>query len=571
LTQLSPQIQNEPFQSGLFPGAPLNLSSQGILSGPGAREAPEFAGRFAALLDMAAQPGVETAFVPPESAPFSPSGEADRLYGGRLPDTARPFSPDADLPPESVPVSGEADSPGPDGGAGIRPEEVAADGFVEKNAETRPAGPALKGRGAETAESAENTEDAPARAKQGREKTGAPGEGFEEIPGFGEGVPADTEPGANTGAVLAAESDVAEDTGKVSGLAGYRDGSRPARSEAPAKAENTEKPDGADSSPAVREASREGASGETDMAAAGESGAGPGPEETAGLAADRMRAARAAEPANTETAAGAGLEDAAAELAALPRQQKSLSPERPEKGGREEPGEARKGERRKDRLNLELRDFRTTPRIDRSIDGAAGAEKGDAENNGPPDHGQEQEIIVDLKSQARSQAEVGYNREIRGRISFRESLARELHENLNGDIVRHASLVLKNGGEGLIRLSLRPEHLGNVKIRLEMSENKVVGRIVVESSEALRAFEQELRSLEQAFVDSGFEGASLEMSVASGGGRGGAEGQWENGEAGPFFSERPAAQSYDAASGALEDGSGAYWLSGAEQQVNVLA
>jgi flagellar hook-length control protein FliK len=102
-------------------------------------------------------------------------------------------------------------------------------------------------------------------------------------------------------------------------------------------------------------------------------------------------------------------------------------------------------------------------------------------------------------------------------------------------------VVLKDGGEGTIRLSLKPESLGNVKIRLEMADNKITGHIIVESDEALRAFEREVSSLEQAFKESGFEGADLEMSLASGNGSG-AEQQRNDGEASPFFSERFAAE-----------------------------
>ena len=97
-----------------------------------------------------------------------------------------------------------------------------------------------------------------------------------------------------------------------------------------------------------------------------------------------------------------------------------------------------------------------------------------------------------------------------------ELLSRELRENLGNDIVRQASILVKNAGEGTIRLSLQPESLGNVKIRLEMTENKIIGHIVVESSEALRAFERELPVLQKAFQDSGFSQASLDMSMAQG-------------------------------------------------------
>ena len=96
-------------------------------------------------------------------------------------------------------------------------------------------------------------------------------------------------------------------------------------------------------------------------------------------------------------------------------------------------------------------------------------------------------------------------------------LARELHQNFNGDIVRHASMALRDGGEGTIRLALKPESLGNVKIQLEMTENKITGRIVVESEEALNAFRKEISSLEQAFRDSGFASADLNLSLTSDG------------------------------------------------------
>jgi hypothetical protein len=95
-------------------------------------------------------------------------------------------------------------------------------------------------------------------------------------------------------------------------------------------------------------------------------------------------------------------------------------------------------------------------------------------------------------------------------------LARELHQNFNGDIVRHATMALRDGGESIIRLNLKPETLGNVKILLEMTENKVTGIILVESEEALNAFRKEIASLEQAFKDSGFADANLDLSLSYG-------------------------------------------------------
>jgi hypothetical protein len=128
-----------------------------------------------------------------------------------------------------------------------------------------------------------------------------------------------------------------------------------------------------------------------------------------------------------------------------------------------------------------------------------------------------------------------------GGSSFGDMLARELRQTINNDIVRHAQVILREGGEGLIRLSLKPESLGNVKIRLELTENKIAGRVIVESGEALRAFERELASLEQAFRDSGYESAELSTFLA----QDGSGADREKGEPFPQFAADRAASRYD--------------------------
>jgi flagellar hook-length control protein FliK len=94
-------------------------------------------------------------------------------------------------------------------------------------------------------------------------------------------------------------------------------------------------------------------------------------------------------------------------------------------------------------------------------------------------------------------------------------LARELREGLSLNIVRQAQMSLREAGQATVKLTLYPPSLGNVKVRLEMAENRVTGKITVESSEALSAFEAEIAGLVQAFRESGFESASLETSLAS--------------------------------------------------------
>jgi len=206
--------------------------------------------------------------------------------------------------------------------------------------------------------------------------------------------------------------------------------------------------------------------------------------------------------------------------------------------------ESKGKDKRRERLNVEVRDLRSSEEVQyaqtQGSQPIAEAQSGiEAET---PD------LSVDLSSGSKTREEAFREIDYRPVQAFEDILARELHQNLNNDIVRQAQIILREHGEGTIRLALKPETLGNVKIQLEMTENKITGHIIVESNEALRAFEREIHSLEQAFKDSGFAGAHLDMSLASGNGGNGAEQRRRDLEAQPFLSERFAASIYDAAS-----------------------
>jgi hypothetical protein len=180
----------------------------------------------------------------------------------------------------------------------------------------------------------------------------------------------------------------------------------------------------------------------------------------------------------------------------------------------------------------------------------------------------ETEITVNLRGESRSAAgERGAFNGADGAkpaASFETFLARELQQNLNGDIVRQAQVLLREGGEGTIRLSLKPESLGKVKIHLEMTENKITGKIVVESGEALRAFEQEMESLEQTFRGEGFDGASLSLELAEHDEPRGNEGEWRTG--GERISTKTVSSRYDDTAGKSAYFGAAY----SAKQINVL-
>jgi flagellar hook-length control protein FliK len=224
-------------------------------------------------------------------------------------------------------------------------------------------------------------------------------------------------------------------------------------------------------------------------------------------------------------------------------------------------GENRRSGRK--RPVVELRDYRELP--------PSQSPAGTSETKLHPDTSRTAPV-VELGGQAEpgGRAEPGVPVELgRREGAFEELLARELRQTVNNDIVRHAQVILRDGGEGLIRLSLKPESLGNVKIRLELTENKIAGRVIVESGEALRAFERELASLEQAFRDSGYESAELSAFLAQdNGGR-------ERDESSPRFAANRAASRYDdslekTSPSAPEDIGAGFWPGTGPISINML-
>lgn len=109
---------------------------------------------------------------------------------------------------------------------------------------------------------------------------------------------------------------------------------------------------------------------------------------------------------------------------------------------------------------------------------------------------------------------------------FASMLSKEL-ETSAGDLVKTGSIVLQNNGKGSINLILHPEQLGNVKIKLELSDNQVSGKIVVASREAYDAFKENISAIKEAFSASGFETGGFELAW-SGSGDGGNQNQQEN-------------------------------------------
>ncbi len=91
-------------------------------------------------------------------------------------------------------------------------------------------------------------------------------------------------------------------------------------------------------------------------------------------------------------------------------------------------------------------------------------------------------------------------------------LARKLDSQAGNEIVRQVKFVLNRADAGEVRINLRPENLGRVRVQIRMEENRLTGRIYVESAAAREAFRSTLDGLQAKLVESGFGAADLELA-----------------------------------------------------------
>ena len=80
------------------------------------------------------------------------------------------------------------------------------------------------------------------------------------------------------------------------------------------------------------------------------------------------------------------------------------------------------------------------------------------------------------------------------------------------EVVKQTGIILKNGGGGEIRLVLRPENLGSIRIRLALNESSLEGRIVVDNNSVKELVESSLDNLKNALRMEGYQ-TNLDVSV----------------------------------------------------------
>jgi flagellar hook-length control protein FliK len=87
-----------------------------------------------------------------------------------------------------------------------------------------------------------------------------------------------------------------------------------------------------------------------------------------------------------------------------------------------------------------------------------------------------------------------------------------LREMAGSELTRAAGIILRDGG-GELKLTLKPESLGSVRIRMNLVDNSIEGRIIVDNTAVKHVFEGSLSSLMRALTAEGFQTASLQVSV----------------------------------------------------------
>lgn len=94
-----------------------------------------------------------------------------------------------------------------------------------------------------------------------------------------------------------------------------------------------------------------------------------------------------------------------------------------------------------------------------------------------------------------------------------ETLARRLNGDLGDAVVRQAKVMLQGADRAEVRLVIRPPELGRVRIRLQMENGHIAGRILVDNGNVREVVEQNLGALQRAFEEAGLEMGELEVST----------------------------------------------------------
>jgi flagellar protein FlbC len=87
-----------------------------------------------------------------------------------------------------------------------------------------------------------------------------------------------------------------------------------------------------------------------------------------------------------------------------------------------------------------------------------------------------------------------------------------LRDMAGSELLRASNMIIRDGG-GEIRLVLKPESLGSIRIRMNLVDNHIEGRIVVDNSAVKQLVDGSIDALTRALTAEGFQTGSLQVSV----------------------------------------------------------
>ena len=167
----------------------------------------------------------------------------------------------------------------------------------------------------------------------------------------------------------------------------------------------------------------------------------------------------------------------------------------------------------KSKLKISVEDLRSMPsaQADAAIHTTASESRVETDNS--------VDMVIDFSGKAQNTSQGGEVQNTQNgseaqktNQTFSAMLTQEIRD-AAADFVQAGKIVLRDNNAGEIRLHLRPENLGAVKINLELSEGKrVTGTVTVASKEAYEAFEKNLDNLAEEFKQNGFEFAEFNLN-----------------------------------------------------------
>ncbi|MBN1524456.1 MAG: flagellar hook-length control protein FliK [Spirochaetales bacterium] len=127
---------------------------------------------------------------------------------------------------------------------------------------------------------------------------------------------------------------------------------------------------------------------------------------------------------------------------------------------------------------------------------------------------EQNEVKLFVKNPGMVDALQARNSEIRESSPVREAVPMpRLNETIRNEMVKQTGIVIKNGGAGEINLVLKPESLGNVRIKLSIEDNNIVGKIFVDNNTVKQIVESNMDHLQNSFSEKGYHNAMIDVFV----------------------------------------------------------